>query len=212
MDIGVQVGGMDGSLRPILVAFGVSIAIHVAALSLLGGEHHELKPASILVVTLPMEPAEPAVAVATAAVAPTAPAPAPPAQTHAPAKEAAPPSPAPDETPHPARQAPDEPVPRAKRRPGIAPELARELVNRRLRVEVWVGPDGRVSKVDLAGNELSAQALSQLSASLEQMRFAPARKDGEPVEATLRSRLCFDENGEIDGRDPECSALAAQVR
>jgi hypothetical protein len=212
MDFGVQVGGMDGSLRPILVAFAVSIAIHVAALSVLGGEHHELKPAPILVVTLPVERAVPAPEIAPQPVTSAAPAATPPAEVHPSAKEVARPAPPRDEAARAAQNVPDEPLPRAKRPPGIAPELARELVNRRLRVEVWVDPQGRVSKVDLAGNELGADAMSQLATSLAQMRFSPARKDGQPVESTLRSRLCFDERGEVDGRDPECSALAAQVR
>ncbi|HEY8048619.1 MAG TPA: hypothetical protein VIE63_05550 [Ramlibacter sp.] len=206
---------LEGSLRLPVIALALSIVVHAALLFLLGGAPHDIVPAPVIVVTFSAEtPVAPPVPVPEATVESAAtqhlPAPlvakeGPPIKTNA--QEPAPSPPVPQHASTPPE--PDDPVPRARMRPGIAPEIARELSNRHLRVSIWVDPSGNVSKVDFGGNELTEGAILQLTDSLQKVRFAPARRDGNAVEAVLRTRMCFDEDGALEGNEPECSVLAA---
>jgi hypothetical protein len=207
---------LHGPWRPPAIAFGISVLVHLAVLSVLGGAPHDIVPAPVLMVTF--SPDGPDLAELPApAMTPES---TPPQQAAAPlvAKDGPPVKSTPEErppAPPPPRQAsappaPDDPVPRARTRPGIAPDIARELSGRRLRVSIWIDAAGHVSKVDLGGNELSEAAIAQLTDSLGKVRFAPAHREGSPVDSVLRTRMCFDDDGALDGRDPECSALAAQ--
>lgn len=190
--------------RPQLIAVGVSLAVHAVLLASLGGGMSRFDPDPVLVVTLMPEPPATALDVSVQATPQAAPRPEP--------EVAAPqtlPEPKAQPEPAAAREAkarePQDAVPRIKSRPGIPPEIAQELSGRRLRVSLWVEGTGAVSQVDLEGNELSSQAIALLSESLAHARFTRTGRD-----TVLRTRLCFDDSGAVEGGTPECSILAFQ--
>lgn len=200
---------LHGSASPPWFALAASVALHALALSLIGGRTAPFVPQPVMVVTLRPEP--PTVVI------------------DRPPVEAPPPAPTPIPMPDPLaeqlkrpppKEAPQPPVevakvaaassdgaPRLKSRPGIPPELARELANRRLRVILSIDASGAVSEVDVSRNELTASAEAQLAQSLAQLRFEPRPKGTE-----LKARLCFDESGAVYGEPAECRVFEGESR
>jgi len=190
--------------RPQTVALGVSVAVHAVLLAMLGGNLSRLDSDPVFVVTLMPEAVS---ALAPAQVVIEKPRPLAEPVRDPLAVEAATPTPTQAAAPQPPAPVSDkeskDATPRIKSRPGIPPELAHELSNRRLRVSMWIEETGAVSKVDLEGNELSPEAVASLSESLMHVRFARAAH-----ETVLRTRMCFDSAGAIETEGPECSTFA----
>lgn len=91
--------------------------------------------------------------------------------------------------------------------PLSAPDLAdvaQELRARRLVVQVAVDALGAVLTVNVPPRELEPEMVARIEQAVRDVRFLPAREEGQPVAASLRTLLCFDDAGRMDTSSEGC--------
>jgi hypothetical protein len=216
----------------VILAFVLSLAAHLALLSATFPRAHRQASPGVLFVTLvgvraadsPLPaPAQPANSDRVATL-PGPPAASPPSavqpESSVPVAAAKPqpttaaPSSS-DAKPAPARTAPNEPLahvpaeqldraPAPLGSPGMDFAVQKELTGRRLLVRIWVDADGKVSRTVFVNPELSAAALAALEEAIARVRFTPGSQAGQEVGSVVRTRLCFDDAGQLESGSAEC--------
>ncbi len=75
--------------------------------------------------------------------------------------------------------------------PGLVAEARREHITARVRLRLLVRADGTVGAVEVAASSGRADLDAAAAASARAWRFAPARRDGEPVESRVLIWVAF---------------------
>lgn len=75
--------------------------------------------------------------------------------------------------------------------PGLVAEARREHITARVRLRLLVRADGIVGAVEVAASSGRPDLDDAAAASARAWRFAPARRDGEPVESRVLIWVAF---------------------
>ncbi|MDE2607452.1 MAG: hypothetical protein KGL68_16175 [Burkholderiales bacterium] len=78
------------------------------------------------------------------------------------------------------------------------------VVGRRLVLQLWIDDQGAVRRAVVAPYELRPEVAALLERMVSGLHFTPATIEGRPIGANVRTRLCFDDAGQLDTRSGGC--------